>query len=220
MERPAAIVTGASKGIGRAIALRRAREGFDVALAARGELELQAVAQLCEEEGVRAVAVQTDVSQEAQVETLFKTAADAFSRLDLLDDWEYMMGINLRGTFLCSRAAVRAMTKVKSGTIVNISSVVGIKGYANQGGYAASKHGIVGLSKVLAEEGRESGIRVHAICPGGVATDMVSMARPDIDPDELLQPDDVADLVAYLVKLPKRAMVDLVHLRRATSKPY
>jgi 3-oxoacyl-[acyl-carrier protein] reductase len=76
------------------------------------------------------------------------------------------------------------------------------------------------LSKVLAAEGHESGVRVHAICPGGVATDMVSSARPDIDPNELLQPEDVADLVAYLVALPKRAMVDLVHLRRSTSKPY
>ena len=74
--------------------------------------------------------------------------------------------------------------------------------------------------QVLAEEGRDLGIRVHAICPGGVATDMVAMARPDIDPDELLRREDIAYLVAYLVKLPKHAMIDLVHIRRSTSKPY
>ena len=73
---------------------------------------------------------------------------------------------------------------------------------------------------MLAEEGRDKGIRVHAICPGGVATGLISSARPDIDPEELLKPEDIADLVAYLVKLPKRAMIDLVHIRRATSKPY
>jgi 3-oxoacyl-[acyl-carrier protein] reductase len=137
-----------------------------------------------------------------------------------LADWELVMGVNLRGTFLCSREAMKTMTAAGAGTIVNISSVVGIKGYPNQGAYTASKHGIVGLSKVLAVEGAPNGVRVHVICPGGVATDMVSLARPDIDPDEMLQPEDVADLVVYLAKLPKRAMIDLVHLRRSTSKPF
>ena len=234
MSNRAAIVTGASRGIGRAIALRLAREGFDLALAARTEADLEAAARECEAAGASALAVRSDVSREEDVKRLFDDTRERFGRLDLLvnnaglgvygplvettlDDYERMMGVNLRGVFLCSREAMRWMTQAGRGTIVNVASVVGIKGYANQSLYTASKHGVVGLTKVIAEEGREHGIRAHVICPGGVATDMVSQARPDIRPEELLQPEDVADLVLYLVNLPARAMVDIVHLRRFTS---
>jgi 3-oxoacyl-[acyl-carrier protein] reductase len=233
MSRPVAIVTGASRGIGRAIALRLAREGFDLALAARTESDLEAAARECEAAGAAVLVVTCDVSREEDVKRLFERTRERFGRLDLLvnnagvgvykplaettlEEYEHVMGVNLRGVFLCSREAMRRMAEA-GGTIVNISSVVGIKGYPNQAVYTASKHGVVGLTKVIAEEGREHGIRAHVICPGGVATDMVSQARPDISPEELLQPDDVADLVAYLVNLPARATVDIVHLRRFTS---
>ncbi len=243
--RPVAIVTGASRGIGKAISLRLAREGFDLVLAARTEAALgdvagdclSAAAQTGESAGAKAVAVPTDVSREGEVRRLFETTLRELGRLDVLvnnagigvygpvagttlADYERVMAVNARGTFLCSREAMRLMVPAGGGIIVNVSSVVGIKGYANQGAYTASKHAIVGLSKVLAEEGREAGVRVHVICPGGVATDLVADARPDIRPEELLQPEDVADLVAYLIKLPKRAMIDLIHLRRSTSKPF
>ncbi len=239
MTRPAAVVTGASRGIGRAVAERLAREGFDIALAARTEADLVEAAAAVEAGGAKALAVPTDVSREEDVLRLFERARDGFGRVDVLvnnaglgvyspvaetslADWENVMAVNARGTFLCSREAFKMMAAAEpaGGVIVNISSVVGFKGYARQGAYTASKHAVVGLSKVLAEEGRDKGIRVHAICPGGVATGLISSARPDINPDELLQPDDIADLVAYLVKLPKRAMIDLVHIRRSTSKPY
>lgn len=235
--RPVAVITGASRGIGRAIALRMSKEGFDLALAARTEAALLEVARACEALGARAIAVPTDISKEKDVLDLFDRVRTTFGGLDLLvnnagmgvykpitetslDEWEQVMATNLRGTFLCSREAMKMMLPAKRGTIVNIASVVGLKGYPNQGAYTASKHGIVGLSKVLAEEGFAAGVRVHVICPGGVATDMVHMARPDIKPEELLRPEDVADLVAYLVKLPARAMIDLVHLRRSTSRPF
>ncbi|MHC4251803.1 MAG: SDR family oxidoreductase [Planctomycetota bacterium] len=239
MTRPVAVVTGASRGIGKAVAERLAREGHDLVLAARTEADLSEVAAAIEAGGAKALAVPTDVSKEKDVVRLFERVKGEFGRCDVivnnaglgvyvpvaetsLEDWEKVMGVNARGTFLCSREAFRMMESAETpgGVIVNISSVVGIKGYARQGAYTASKHAVVGLSKVLAEEGRDKGIRVHAICPGGVATGLISSARPDINPDELLQPEDIADLVAYLVGLPKRAMVDLVHIRRATSKPY
>jgi len=239
MTRPVAVVTGASRGIGRAVAERLAREGFDLVLAARTEADLVRAASSIQETGARAIAVTTDVSKEEEVLRLFERVKSELGGLDVLvnnaglgiyaplaetslEDWEKVMGVNARGTFLCSREAFKIMSAAepRGGIIVNMSSVVGIKGYARQGAYTASKHAVVGLSKVLAEEGRDKGVRVHAICPGGVATDMVAMARPDIDPDELLRPEDIADLVAYLVKLPKRAMIDLVHVRRSTSKPY
>jgi 3-oxoacyl-[acyl-carrier protein] reductase len=239
MSTPLAVVTGASRGIGRAVAERLAREGFDIVLAARTQADLAEAAKVIEAHGRRALAVPTDVSKEEDVLRLFERVKDEFGRLDVLvnnagigvygpvaetslEDWEKVMGVNARGTFLCSREAFRSMAAAEpaGGIIVNMSSVVGIKGYERQGAYAASKHAVVGLSKVLAEEGRDKGIRVHAVCPGGVATEMVTKARPDINTDELLQPDDIADLVAYLVGLPKHAMIDLVHIRRATSKPY
>lgn len=235
--RPVAIVTGASRGIGKAIALRLAREGFDLVLAARTEADLAGVAAECEAGGAEAVAVPTDVSREEDVRRLFETTLRGPGRVDVLvnnagigvygpvagttlSDYERVMAVNVRGSFLCSREAMRVMVPAGGGIIVNVSSVVGIRGYPDQGAYTASKHAVVGLSKVLAEEGREAGVRVHVVCPGGVATDLVADARPDIRPEELLQPEDVADLVAYLIKLPKRAMIDLVHLRRSTSKPF
>jgi 3-oxoacyl-[acyl-carrier protein] reductase len=237
MARPIAVITGASRGIGRSIAVRLARDGFDPFLAARSAADLSTVAVACEAEGARAWPVVTDVSKEESVRALFERVRGEAGRLDVLvnnagvgvykpstettlEDWELMLGVNLTGTFLCAREAMRMFAGAGGGTIVNIASVVGLKGYANQAGYTASKHGVVGLSKSLAEEGLKSGVRVHVICPGGVATDMVTMARPDIEPDELLQPQDVADLVSYLVALPRRAMVDIVHLRRAASRPF
>jgi len=166
MTRPVAVVTGASRGIGRAVAERLAREGFDLVLAARTEAVLAEVAAAIEAEGAKAVAVTTDVSREGDVLRLFERVRDEFGRLDVLvnnaglgiyaplaetslEDWEKVMGVNARGTFLCSREAFNIMTaclpshgqaaEPRGGVIVNISSVVGIKGYPRQGAYTASR---------------------------------------------------------------------------------
>jgi 3-oxoacyl-[acyl-carrier protein] reductase len=101
-----------------------------------------------------------------------------------------------------------------------IASVVGYKGYANQSAYTCSKHAVMGLAKALAVEAQPHGIRVCAVLPGGVATEMVREARPDLDPADLLDPDDVAQAVAYLLSLSPRAAVDQIVLRRAKSAPF
>jgi 3-oxoacyl-[acyl-carrier protein] reductase len=106
------------------------------------------------------------------------------------------------------------------GYILNISSVVGFKGYANQAAYTASKHGIMGLTKVLAVEAQAHGIRASAILPGGVDTDLVRDARPDLDPKMLLRPEDIAQAVLYLLSLSDRAAVDQIYIRRLTSQPF
>ncbi len=137
-----------------------------------------------------------------------------------LDDWERVMAVNLRSVFLCSREAILRMKPAGRGHIINISSVVGLKGYVNQGAYTASKHGVVGLTKVLAAELQPLGIKVSAVCPGGVDTELVTRARPDLDRSRLLKPEDVADTVLYLLGLPDRAAVDLIYLRRSTSAPF
>ena len=112
------------------------------------------------------------------------------------------------------------MTLRKSGYIINISSVVGLKGYPNQAAYTASKHGVVGLTKSLAVEAQEHGVRVSAILPGGVDTDLVGRARPDLDRSVLMQPEDIAQAVLFLLSLSDRCAIDQIYIRRRTSNPF
>ncbi|MFA6715293.1 MAG: SDR family oxidoreductase [Victivallaceae bacterium] len=237
MSHKIAVVTGAGKGIGKTLAIRLASLGFDVVVAARNKADISAVAKICESKGTKALPVVTDVTDEASVNQMFAVVMKEFGKVDLLinnagmgifkpltetslDEWNQVINTNLTGAFVCAREAFKIMKEHGGGTIVNIASVVGIKGYPEQGAYTASKHGMVGLTKVLAEEGRKFKIKAHVICPGGVATEMVKQSRPDLNPEEIIQPKDVADLLEYLVKLPPRVSVDLVHLRRFNSSSF
>ena len=185
-----AIITGAGRGIGKSIALAFAKEKFNLVLAARSISELNEVAAQCEKLGAKSLVCPTDITSERDVINLFNSAKEKFSNVDLLinnagfgvfkqitetslDEWNKVIDVNLTGAFLCSREGMKIMKPQNHGIIINISSVVGIKGYPNQGAYTASKHGMVGLTKVIAEKGREFGIRAHVICPGAVATEMV-----------------------------------------------
>jgi 3-oxoacyl-[acyl-carrier protein] reductase len=136
------------------------------------------------------------------------------------EDFDRVISVNLRGTFLCCREAMRLMIPDTRGYIINIASVVGFKGYVNQAVYTASKHGVMGLTKTLAAEAQEHGIRVSAVLPGGVDTEMVRKARPDLDPNILLRPEDVAQTVEYLLSLSDHAAVDQIYIRRASGKPF
>jgi 3-oxoacyl-[acyl-carrier protein] reductase len=130
------------------------------------------------------------------------------------------MAVNARGPFLLCREAIPYLRQQPQSFIVNISSVVGIKGYANQAAYSASKHALMGMSAALAKEVQADGIRVHAICPGGVDTPMVRQARPDLDPAVLMKPQEIADLVLFLVTRRGNAVVDQIHVRRAAATPW
>jgi 3-oxoacyl-[acyl-carrier protein] reductase len=135
-------------------------------------------------------------------------------------DFDHLIGVNLRGTFLCCQQAMQLMIPQGSGYIINISSVVGFKGYVNQAAYTATKHGIMGLTKTLASEAQEHNIRVSAISPGGVDTSMAGTARPDLDRSVLLQPEDIARTVLFLLSLPEQAAIDEIYIRRRTSQPF
>lgn len=231
------LVTGGGRGIGRAIARRLARDGATVVVTARNSNELAATCAAIESEGGRTWWFAADISRESEVASLFEAIEESNGQLDVLvnnaglglygplaefdaESFDRVMNVNLRGVFLCARRAMRMMMPRKQGAIVNISSVVGIKGYENQSAYGAAKHGVMGLTKALAVEAQPYGIRVSAILPGGVDTAMVRQARPDLDPAELLHPDDVAQAVDYLLSLSDRACVDQIQLRRRGSRPF
>jgi 3-oxoacyl-[acyl-carrier protein] reductase len=232
-----AIVTGASRGIGRSTALALARNGACVSLAARTEVHLQAVQSEIEASGGQAASFPTDVSREAEVAHLVHGTVERFGRLDIVvnnagigifeslaetttEQWDRIMAINARGPFLLCRAAIPFLERQRQGFIVNIASVVGVKGYENQAAYSASKHALMGMTKALAREVQKAGIRVHAICPGGVDTTMANQARPDLDRSVLMQPDDIADIVLFLVTRRGNAVIDEIRVRRATSTPW
>ena len=233
----AAIITGAGRGIGRSVALTLARSGACVSLAARTESELEAVRAEIEDMGGQAWCCPTDVSREEEVIALVRGTAARFGRLDIVvnnagigvfgplaetttRDWDRIMAINARGPFMVCREALPYLGKQERSFIINVTSVVGFKGYRNQAAYSASKHAVMGMTKALAKEVQEQGIRVHAICPGGVDTQLVRDARPDLDPSVLMQPAEIADLVLFLVTRRGNAVVDEIYVRRAASTPW
>ena len=232
-----ALVTGAGRGIGRAIGSALASAGARVFLAARTTDQLESAAREIQQDGGTAVPVPTDLSNEEDIRFLFQRISDRTGGLDILvnnagvgvfgplaefssSDFDRVMRVNTKATFLCCQQAMRLMIPKRKGYIINISSVVGFKGYPNQAAYTASKHAVMGLTKSLAVEAQEHGIRVSAVLPGGVDTKMIAEARPDLDPKILLQPEDIAHTVLYLLSLSDRAAVDQIYIRRRGSQPF
>jgi len=230
-----ALVTGGNRGIGRAIVGMLLGEGVRVLATGRDSAALAELA--AAHAGAPLTTAVCDLADPAAIDRLFETAHATFPRLDLLvnnaglgmygpatelsaADFDQMMAVNARAALLCAQQAFRWMQGTGGGRIVNISSVVGHKGYVNQVGYAASKHALLGITKVLAREGQAHGIRCSAVCPGGVATEMVKQARPDLDPAGLIQPEDVARAVWYLASEPETVVTDCIELRRTGSTPF
>jgi len=232
-----AIVTGASRGIGRAISVALAKEAAMVVLAARSIEKLQETAEQVTRAGGKAEVVITDLAQENSIKNLVKVMKDKFSRLDILvnnagvthsaklqetttADWERCHQINTRAPFILCREALPLLKKAETAYIVNIASVVGVKGYPLQSAYTASKHALRGMTISLAEELKGSNIRVHLLCPGGVDTELVQKVRPDIKKEDLMQPEEIAELVVYLVTHKGNAVIDELHIRRVASSPW
>ena len=130
------------------------------------------------------------------------------------------LSINARAPFILCREALPLLKKAEAAYIINIASVVGVKAYPLQSAYTASKHALRGMTMALAEEMRGSNVRVHLVCPGGVDTELVQKVRPDIKKQDLMQPEEIAELVLYLVTHKGNAVVDELHIRRAASTPW
>jgi 3-oxoacyl-[acyl-carrier protein] reductase len=226
-----AIVTGSSSGIGKAIALRFGAEGAKVVVAARRMVLCeQTVAQIVKGGG-EAWAIQTDVADEGQVERLIQETVTRYGRLDILVNnagviaggrlaettttaFDEVMNINLRGTFFCCRAGFTQMKQQGGGTIINMSSVAGLQAWTGTGTYSASKHGILALTKSLADEGRPHHIKVSAICPGGVADELVDGSPEEILRSEKIDPFDIAETAVYLATLGKYSVVHQIVIDR------
>ncbi len=232
-----ALVTGAGRGIGRATGLALAGHGVKVALAARSAVELESVRAQIETEGGEARVFIADLTDVEAPRQLVRGVVEAFGGLDILvnnagaavakpisgttvEEWDLLMAINARAPFLLCREALPHLKKSGRGRIVNVSSVVGYKGYANQGAYTASKHALSGLTKVLAQEVMADGIRVHLVSPGGVDTQLASHMRPDLDRPGLTTPDEIAETILFLLSQEGNAVIDEVNIRRPGKSPW
>lgn len=219
-----AVVTGASRGIGAAIAGRLAAAGANVALVARNAEALGAVAsELQEQHGVDILAVPTDLTQPDQVDAMAQAVLEHFGQVDILvnnagitrdglllrmslEQWQSVIDADLTSVYACTRAFLRSMIKRRCGAVVNVSSVIGLRGNAGQSNYAAAKAGIIGFSKSIAAEVAQRGIRVNVVAPGFIQTDMTAELT-EAQQEQILQQvpvrsmgtaEQVADAVAFL----------------------
>lgn len=230
------VITGAGRGIGRGLALAFADAGCHVAALARSAEEIEETAEAVRERGRDAVALPCDVTNRDDVQGAMDAVLERFGCIDILvnnagyarfqkiedlpvDEWLRTIDVNLHGPFYCIKAVLPHMIARRAGRIINISSLAGLKPYAEQGAYCASKHGLNGLSKVLAMELRPYGIGVHCICPGGIDTQLTREAMPHRDKSDWMTPDDVAHAALYLATLSPRASTDELIVRRFDSVP-
>lgn len=205
-----AVVTGAGRGIGKAIAVAFAEEGASVVCSARSLDEINAVA-----EQIQGRAIQCDIGQESAIRNLIDQTLEAFGHIDILvnnagavarlpvhelpvEEWDNVINVNLRGVFLCTKFALPSMLAQGSGCIINISSGAGVVGPANRSAYAASKHGVMGFTKTLVAEYLRQGIRSHVILPDATVSRMRSEGFPEEDPATLIQAEDIADAAVFL----------------------
>jgi NAD(P)-dependent dehydrogenase (short-subunit alcohol dehydrogenase family) len=229
VEGKAALVTGASSGLGRATAIALARAGADVGLVARSKEELKGAQEEVSEFGRRALTLPVDLASQTETAEALGRTVETFGRIDILvnaagtdapgmieqlsvEGWDRTLAVNLRAPFLLSKAAFPHMRQAGGGIIVNVSSVAGKKGWANASAYCASKFGLTGFTEALADEGKEHGIRAIVLYPGAMDTNWGAFSpgerqeggsNLEASPSRVLPPERVADLIAWLVASPQ-----------------
>jgi 3-oxoacyl-[acyl-carrier protein] reductase len=223
LEGKNALVTGAAQGIGKYIALGMAREGANVAIADVNIESAQNTSQEVSASGLKSIAIKLDVSKQDEVTNVFGTFIKEFGTLDILvnnagitrdtvllrmkeADWDAVLNINLKGSFLCSKEAIKIMSRQRSGKIINISSVVAFTGNPGQANYSSSKAGLVGLTKTIAKEYASRGIRANAVAPGFIQTAMTDILSDEVKTEmkkaiplgQFGTPEDVTNAVIFL----------------------
>ena len=230
-----ALITGASRGIGRAIAQQLGRLGARLGLCARTRERLEAVAAELRKDGVDAIAVPADLANPPEADRAVRQTNDALGEIDILvnnagvgvfrpaheateEDWDRVIDTNLKAVFLLSKAVAPQMIRRRRGDIVNIASLAGKNAFAGGAVYCASKWGLLGFTQCMAEDLRGYGIRVSVICPGSVATEFFHSPHVGKDTAKMLQPQDVAHAVAMVLTAAPRSFLSEV-LLRPTQKP-
>ncbi|MDZ7956990.1 MAG: SDR family oxidoreductase [Aulosira sp. DedQUE10] len=222
-----ALITGASSGIGKATALAFAKAGIDVALVSRSLEKLEAVAVVAKHTGVAAKSYAVDLACIGQVKEQVQAIAHDFGNIDILvnsagiaytatlsetplEDWQQVINLNLTSVFQCILGILPGMRDRNSGTIINIVSIAGKQAFANWGAYSVSKAGLIALSQALAQEERPHGIRVTAICPGAVNTELwdTETVNANFDRSKMLTPEIVAQSILHTALLPPQAVID------------
>ncbi len=223
LEGKVALITGGARGIGREIALRLAAQGADIAICDVNARDMENTSSEIRQLGRECLAVKADVTDSKSVQEMVDKILDKFKKLDILinnagitrdnlvlrmseDDWDKVIAVNLKGTFVCTKIVSRVMLKQRFGKIVNVASIIGIMGNAGQANYSASKAGIIGLTKSIAKELAPRGVCVNAIAPGFIKTEMTAKLSEDVQKKMLAviplgrfgEPGDVADLVLFL----------------------
>ncbi len=233
-----AIVTGSGGGIGREICISLAKEGVKIVQLGGNNLDkLNETANEIVKNGsesyifagdltndnVRAEILSKAIEKVGGVDILINNAGVAHNALFCDTDqqtFDRIMNINVRSPYLLTQAVLPYLRKSDRASIINIASVVSHAGYAGQSAYVASKHALLGFTKSLASEVFKEGIRVHAISPGGVYTDMVKISRPDLTPDGMIMPNEIADIVMFLLKNRGNAVIDEIIVHRLNKEPF
>lgn len=232
-----ALITGASGGIGSCIARRFAQDGISLALLGRRKEKLAATAASVREYGVETLLLPGDLLDDAYLEDCFAAVKERFGGLDILvnnagmalsrsfeettmAEFDRIMALNARVPYLACHLALPLLRCSECASILNIASVVAHKGYPLQSAYAASKHALAGFTKSLASEVYREDIRVHLISPGGVFTDMVRIARPDLTGEDMILPEDIAEIAAFFIEHRTNAVIDEICVHRSGKEPF
>jgi 3-oxoacyl-[acyl-carrier protein] reductase len=233
-----AVITGGGGGIGRATAQALAKEGVKIALCGGNNIEnLTKTSDIVKECGAEAFVLPGDLIEYDFLNNCLEKIANHFGQIDILinnagmalnapfeqttqNDFDKIFSINVKAPFVLCQKVLPFLRKSSHAVIINISSVVGHKGYINQAAYAASKHAVLGFSKALANEVYTQNIRVHTICPGGVYTDMVKVARPDLTGEDMITPEEISDIILFILQNRGNAVIDEICVHRAGKQPF
>lgn len=232
-----ALITGASGGIGSCIARRFAQDGISLTLLGRSKEKLAATDASVREYGVETLLLPGDLLDDAYLEDCFAAVKERFGGLDILvnnagialsrsfeettmAEFDRIMALNARVPYLACHLALPLLRCSECASILNIASVVAHKGYPLQSAYAASKHALAGFTKSLASEVYREDIRVHLISPGGVFTDMVRIARPDLTGEDMILPEDIAEIAAFFIEHRTNAVIDEICVHRSGKEPF
>ena len=231
------LITGAGSGIGKTIAIALAKEGMNVVLfGGRRVDKLEETKELVEKYS-KCIMLPGDITNIDGIDGMLKEAYEHFGSVDVLinnagmaltksfeniteEEFDAIMKVDVKTPYFLMQKSLKYLRKSEAPAIINIASVVGHDGYPMQSAYAAAKHAVLGFSKSVARELYKEGIRVHVISPGGVFTDMIKVARPDLEGEGMIMPEDIADIAVFLLKYRGNAVVDEVNVHRVGKEPF